>query len=404
MIKKNKYLLFPLLMVFYEISTYLSNDMYLPALPQMMNDLGLSSQQAQLTLTAWFTGSASLPLFMGMISDRFGRRSVVLGGGLLYIIATAMCALTSNLTLLLWARFLEGAAIPSLLVAGYACIHELYDTKEAIKILALMGSISVLAPAFGPLFGSIVLLFTSWRGIFILILVWAIIALIALAKYMPETLPKEKRMPLHFKSLAQQYFNILTNKYFILLLSVFGLIFAGFIIWITAAPLLIIQHFHYSPLVFGLVQAGIFVVYIIANRSVKYLLETLGINKLIQFGLIITLTGGLLGAVFAYFNPNSLWWFLPTMTLYSFGGGLCFSPLNRMVIETSDEPMGVRVAMFTFLWTAFVVLGSVVPSIVLAQSVRGIAYPIAIAITISCLLKLYYHRLKSKELTCANPS
>src|SRR5579883_2704724 len=81
MTNTSKSFIFPLLLVLYEISTYLSNDMYLPALPQMMADLGLSAKEAQLTLTTWFLGEASMPLIMGIISDRLGRRPVLLMGG-----------------------------------------------------------------------------------------------------------------------------------------------------------------------------------------------------------------------------------------------------------------------------------------------------------------------------------
>lgn len=388
MLANKKYLLFPLLLVFYEIGMYLSNDMYLPALPQMMQDLGISAKQAQLTLTMWFLGSAGMPLFMGIISDRFGRKPVLISGGILYIVATLVCAVTTSGTTLLVARFFEGAAIPSMLVAGYACIHELYDTKEAIKILALMGSITVLAPALGPLFGSFILLLTSWRGIFYLIAAWSSLAIFLLAIYMPETLPKEKRVPINLKIIMQQYANVLLSKQFLLLISVFGLMFTGFIAWITAGPLLVIESYHYSPMTFGWIQAVIFFVYILGNRLVKYLLEWYGVNKLIHIGLSITLTGGLLGLGLAFHYPHILWPFLIGMTVYSFGAALCFAPLNRSIIELSTEPMGVRVALFTVIWTLYIVLGSIVSTLYLTDNVLSIAVPIATAISIACILKL----------------
>jgi len=152
MTQHQKLSIFPLLLVIYEIANYLSNDMYLPALPQMMDELGLDAKQAQLTLTAWFFGSASMPLIIGVMADRFGRRPILLLGGMVYVLATIACALSTNGTMLLIARLIEGGMVPSMMVAGYACIHELYEQKEAIRILALMGSISVLAPALGPLF------------------------------------------------------------------------------------------------------------------------------------------------------------------------------------------------------------------------------------------------------------
>jgi Bcr/CflA subfamily drug resistance transporter len=385
---KTKPLLFPILLVLYEIATYLSNDMYLPALPDMMRDLGLSTKQAQWTLTSWFVGSAVFPLVLGVISDRYGRRPVLLTGGIIYILATILCAITTDNHSLLIARFIEGAAIPSMMVAGYACIHELYEQKEAIRILALMSSITILAPAFGPLLGGIVLYFSNWRGIFWLIAILATICIACLYLWMPETHPLEKRHPISMKMLLGQYGRILANKQFMLLLLVLGFIFAGFIVWITAGPLLVIQTFDYSPLAFGVIQAIVFAAYIIGNHLIKYLLEWASVKNLIRLGLGCTLLGGVLIFLFAAGFPSLLYPFLIAMTIYSFGSALCFPPLNRSIIESSAEPMGLRVALFTVIWTSFAVLGSVVASMHFNGTVASIAYPVASAIAISCLLWL----------------
>jgi len=391
-----KSILFPLLLVLYEIATYLSNDMYLPALPDMMKDLSLTPQVAQSTLTTWFVGTAILPLLMGILSDQYGRRSVLLIGGVFYILATIMCALATNSSSLLIFRFIQGASIPSMMVAGYACVHELYDQKEAIRILALMSSITILAPALGPLLGSILLFFTSWRGIFWFIAILSTLAIAALFKWMPETYSPEKRVPLDLVTLFKQYGRILINPRFMLLLCVLGFIFAGFIVWIAAGSLLVIQNFKYSPFAFGIIQALIFATYIYGNHQVKYLLEWMNINKLIWLGLAITLLGGMLILMFAMFSPNNLILFLIAMAIYSLGSALCFAPLNRMIIEASDEPMSLRVGLFTVLWTAFGVLGSLIASFYFDGTIRSIAYPITDTIIISCLLMAVAGKINTK--------
>src|SRR5579883_399237 len=93
--------LFPFLLVFYEITNYLANDMYLPALPSLATDLGITPHLAQQTLTTWFLGSASLQLFLGPLSDRLGRRPILLGGGAVFILSTIVCAMTTNINILL---------------------------------------------------------------------------------------------------------------------------------------------------------------------------------------------------------------------------------------------------------------------------------------------------------------
>src|SRR5262249_29321744 len=134
-------------------------------------------------------------------------------------------------------------------------------------------------------------------------------------QWMPETLTPEKKQPLHLLKLFGQYGRILSNKRYMFLLFVIGFIFTGFIVWITAGPLLIIQSFHYTPIEFGIIQAVIFAVFIFGNHLVKYIMEWTSVKKLIWLGLSITLSGGIL--VFLSALPNSLYPFLIAMAIYS---------------------------------------------------------------------------------------
>lgn len=380
-------LLFPFLLVFYEIGAYLSNDMYLPALPLMMTDLHISAHETQLTLTAWFIGATSLQLIAGPLSDRFGRKPILIISGAIYIAATLACAVTHDFTLLLFARFIQGVTVSTAIVAGYASIHEVYDKVQAIRILAVMGSITILAPAFGPLMGSLILLITSWRAIFWIILVWATIATLALSYWMPESHLKENRHPLKLKSLGKNYFSIITNWQFTGLSLLFCLTFCGFIAWLAASPFIIIEQFGYSTVDYGIVQALVFISYIIATRFVKYLMEKMGVEKLVHLGLQITLTGGLLAALFAIIFPNSLSALVFAMMIYSFGCGFSFAPLNRLSIEASSEPMGLRIAVSSTYMSAFGTLGTVLITLFYNNSLGSLAYILAGTIVLAWMVK-----------------
>jgi Bcr/CflA subfamily drug resistance transporter len=386
MIKQQSFVL-PLLFVLYEIATYLSNDMYLPALPQMIHDLQLSPHQGQLTLTTWFLGAASLPLLAGILSDRYGRRSILLLGGMIYIFSSAACAMITDVHLFLLARFIEGSVLCSATVPSYAVIHELYEQKQAIKILALMGSIAVLAPAFGPLLGGIVLYFTSWRGIFWIIVIWSVIAIALLAKWMPKSVSTLSEV--HLCQLFHHYYRILGNKTFVVHTITVGFTLGGFIAWITAGPLLLMEHFHYTPIAFGFIQTLVFGANIIAAQAVKYLINRLGVKRLIRWGLTLTFIGGFLGLVGAHLFPLYLPGFLATMAMYSFGSGLNYAALNRLAIEACAEPMGMRVAMFSVFLIVFATLGSAIVSLYFDGSILSLATIIAGAVSIACLTQIW---------------
>jgi MFS family permease len=182
---------------------------------------------------------------------------------------------------------------------------------------------------------------------------------------------------------------MLLNKRFMLLIFVLGLIFTGFIVWLTAGPLLVIEHLQYSPMVFGVIQAIVFLAYMLGSHLVKHILEKMGLKSLIWLGLLVTLAGGWAAMLVTQLFSLHLPLFIAALTIYSFGSALCFAPLNRIIIESSREPMGVRVSLFTVLWTLFAVLGSFIASIWYDGSIGSIAWPITLAISISCILHLF---------------
>lgn len=384
----NPALLFPLLLVFYEVGGYLSNDMYLPALPSMMVDLNTSQELAQLTLTTWFLGSASMQLIIGPLSDRFGRRPIVLVSAILYIVTSSICALTSDITPMLVARFIQGVSVSAVLVAGYASIHELYDQAHAIRVLATMNSVIVLAPAFGPLIGSILINFLDWRWLFWIIAIWALIATICLAKWMPESHPVEKRQPLNLKSIGKNYFSIVTNWRFNTLMLTFCFTFCGFIAWLTSGPFIVVNEFNETVLGFGVCQTIIFSVYIGANQLVKKLMNIFSLNKLIWFGLLTTFIGGITSMLLTLLYPTFLFGLVLGMCIYSLGSGFSFSPLNRLAVEASNEPMGARIAVTSTYMTSFGVLGSILGTVFYKGSMSSIGLVLFTTSFLAVTLKL----------------
>jgi Bcr/CflA subfamily drug resistance transporter len=381
-----KSLLFPLLLVFYEIVTYLSNDMYLPALPQIATDFGVTHAEAQFSLTAWFLGTTSMQLIYGPLSDRYGRRPILLFGGVLFILSSAICASMPNMNSFLFARFVQGTTVCSMIIAGYASIHELYDQKHAVRILALMSSITVLAPTLGPLGGSIVLYFLNWQWIFWILVIWGAIAILLLFKWMPETNPPEKRHPLALQQLAKNYVAVLTNFRFMTTMIAFCCVFCGFIFWLSSGPFIVADEFHLNTTVFGLCQSVIFGCYLIANYWVKHLLDRMPIEKLIRNGLFIALSGALLGVILATLFPNFLYGTAIGMMIYSLGAGFAFAPLNRSAIEASHEPMGIRMAIHSTLMSAFGIIGTLSASFFYQGTLSSFNLTLLALITVACVI------------------
>src|SRR3990167_7241650 len=122
MILPSTRLVFPLLLIASEMLIYFSNDMYLPALPEIMRALKANLSEVQLTTAAWFLGSALFQLFIGPLSDRFGRRPILIAGMMLFVLSTLLCGAAPNILTLIVARFIQASTVCFIVVAGYAAI------------------------------------------------------------------------------------------------------------------------------------------------------------------------------------------------------------------------------------------------------------------------------------------
>jgi len=381
--------IFPFVIIFYAVITYLSNDLYLPALLDLIQDFHSTPAMAQLTLTAWFLGSASTQLVMGPLSDHFGRRPILLIGAVIFIIATAICAATPSMSILLLARFIQGSAVCSLIVAGYATIHELYDTQKAIHVLALMGSVGILAPAFGPLLGSFILVIAGWRYLFWILVIGAMIALLLLLKWMPESNPKENRIQFSLKHVFSSYGRIVKNKNFMLATIVLCLIYSGLIAWLTMGPLLVTEAYHYTPITFGILQAFIFGAFIAGNMFIKSAMQYMVINKIIFIGLLMTLAGSILAVVACYFFSQYILLLIVALMIFAAGAALQYGTLQRIAIEKSQEAMGLRMAIFSSCLGIAGVVTSAVCSYFYNDTTIVLAYFLLISASIAMALNYF---------------
>jgi Bcr/CflA subfamily drug resistance transporter len=338
--------LFPLFLILYEFCTNMSNDMYLPALSLIAKDFQVGISQVQLTITAWLAGSMAVQLIVGPLSDRYGRRHILFGGGLLFLLSALGCSLAPTLGWLIAARFVQGIGVCTMMVAGYASVHDLYDDREAIHILVWMGTAAVVAPAIGPVLGGLFLLFTGWEGIFLSLFILGIVALAGLWFIMPESTASQARHSLNIKNLSRTYYRIISNSSFIISAMSFALAYGGIIGWITASPFILMENLHLTPTQFGFLQLPVFGGYIVGAQLVKRLMQKMGVEKLITLGLTVAGLAGILLLVFAYVFPMYSSSFVIPMMLYALGFGFAAAPLNRITLTATTEQKGAAMAVF----------------------------------------------------------
>src|SRR6266702_1585310 len=168
-------------------------DMYLPALPALSRDFGTGAAQTQLTLSACLLGLALGQVIAGPLSDELGRRRPLLVGLAAYALASLLCVVAPSVYVLVALRFIQGLAGAAGIVIARAVVRDLHSGVAAARFFSLLMLVNGLAPILAPIFGGLLLRFTSWRGVFIILAIIGTLLLLSAATSLGETLPPERR-------------------------------------------------------------------------------------------------------------------------------------------------------------------------------------------------------------------
>lgn len=239
----------------------LSIDMYLPALPQLSADLGATSSQAQLTLTAVLLGLALGQLFAGPISDSVGRRKPLMVGLALYITASVLCALSNEVYALAALRALQGFGAAAGMVIARASVRDLYTGVEASRFFSSLMLVTGLAPILAPVIGGQILAYTTWRGVFVVLTGFAVVLMAVALFALPETKPAQWRQPLHLRSTFATFASLLARPSFLGNALAAGLGMATMFAYVSGSSFVLQGVYGMSPqaysLVFGLNAVGL---------------------------------------------------------------------------------------------------------------------------------------------------
>ncbi|GLX13103.1 Bcr/CflA family drug resistance efflux transporter [Pseudomonas straminea] len=279
----------------------LSIDTYLPSLPDIARELGTRDAQVQLTIGAFLAGLCSGMLLYGPLSDRYGRRRLMLGSLLLYILASAGCIWVTSVEQLIVLRFLQAVGGAGALVLARTVVRDLYPLSEAARVLSLMHVIAMVATLLAPIMGTYLVLLGGWRIIFVMLFLLGAGCLFAVATSLQESLPVSSRTQSVLGSF-HHYVTVLRDPLALCYILAMGLSVGGMFAFITASPFLFIHHFGFSPrafsLLFGLNIVGIIVATIINARLVRRLgpLQMLGVGSVVAacagaLLIVIGLTG-----------------------------------------------------------------------------------------------------------------
>ncbi|MEE8662621.1 MAG: multidrug effflux MFS transporter [Acetobacter sp.] len=279
-----------------------STDMYLPAFPAIEQSLGSGNGSAQMTLATWFIGLSLGQFCSGPLSDRFGRRQPLLIGMMIYTLASAGCAMTSDFYSFCFFRFLAGIGGAVGAVIPRAIVRDVATGRAGARIMTQLMLIFGVAPVLAPSLGGAVLMFGSWRWIFWIATIYGLCSIIISSFILPDTLPISRRNPLDPAAIIVRYARILREPNFLLcaLISSAGT-FVTFA-YIGAAPIVFEQMLHFTPSSFALFFGVNAACFILANQISGHLIHRFEISRLMIAGITVCFSTASLGLFLATFH------------------------------------------------------------------------------------------------------
>lgn len=357
-----------------------SVDSMLPALPQIGAELSPDQpNRAQLIVASFVFGLGIGTLFAGPLSDSYGRKTVILSGGVLYIAGSLLAMLAPSLETILAARVLQGLGAAAPRIASLALVRDLYKGRDMARIVSIAMMIFTLVPAIAPLLGQVVISVTGWRGIFGSFIVFSLATILWLGLRQPETLPPTARRPFRLAPLWQAFTEVLSLRAVRLSIVAQTFAFASLIATISSVQPIFEQVFDRGetfPLYFG----GIALASGLSSLANAALVGRFGMRRIvtIAFAAEAVLSLAFLSGYALDFWPA--WAVFPLFLIWTtslfFMVGLSLGNLNALAMEPAGHIAGMAASIIGCVAT----VGGVMLAAPVGQMFNGTPLPLVLAV------------------------
>ncbi len=349
-------------------------DTYLPAFPSLERALDGTSLELQQSLTFYLLPYALMTLWHGAISDSIGRITTIKWGLGVFVAASIGCAFAPNVETLWFFRALQGLSGGAGNVVARAMVRDLFEGPQAQRVMATVQMLFGIAPAVAPIIGGL-LLGIHWQAIFIFLALYAAFSLWAAVKYLPETMPKEKRLPLSAKQVIKDYRAIFSDKEFNYVVFALGANFAGFFLYVLASPVFLVKHlgltehqfaYMFIPTVCGMVLGS----YLAKRAAGRY-----AQSKVIKLAYVWMSAMTLLNIAVCLYLPTNVIYNIVPIALFNIGMALAMPILSLAALDRHPKIRGTAASgqAFIQMLLSTVSAGLVVPLVWYAPSGLAIA-------------------------------
>lgn len=323
----------------------LATNIILPAFPAIGAELGTSVKDLSATLSTFFVAFALGQLFVGPLSDRFGRRPLVVCGLFVFVVGSAVCALASSLPQLIFGRVVQALGVCATSVLSRAIARDLFEGESLARALSLVMVAMAAAPGFSPLLGGAFNSILGWRATFAVVGVLAILLGAHYLLRLGETHRADLRRPLALSAVIAAYKALLTDRRFIAPAMSVSLVIGSLYLFFAMAPAILMEGFGFSPFQLALLFASTVFVVFGAGLLAPRLAHRFGALRAARAGIAIAFAGGatLLAA------PEQVYYFSAALTVFLMGMGL-INPLGTaLTLQPFGQNAGAASALLGFL-------------------------------------------------------
>jgi DHA1 family bicyclomycin/chloramphenicol resistance-like MFS transporter len=373
-------LVLPPLVAFQAIST----DLYLPALPSIAADLDADPSSVQLTLSVFLAGFGIAQLLYGPLSDRFGRRPLLLLGTGLYVVASVACMLAGTIGQLILFRFLQAIGASCGPVLGRAVIRDLYSPAEAARILAYLAAAMTLAPVAGPILGGWLTMNFGWRSSFAALALFGLLLKGGIVLLLPETNRCKDPHATRPDRLAAGYLRLLLDRAYLGFTLVAALIYGGIFVFISSSSYLMIATVGLSPTTYGFCFAAVVLGYTTGSLLTGCLGSRLSLRTMLGLGAGLGGASGLVGLGMALLAPPSIPAIVLPQAVFMAGAGFLLPNAMARAIGPFPEMAGLASGLLGFGQLAVAAVAGIIASAVY----DGTAVPMMTALALTAMASL----------------
>ena len=357
----------------------LTTDMYLPSLPEIAHELSASTAQTQLTISAYLIGFAVGQIVYGPVSDRHGRKPVLIGAIALYCAASFACALATSVEMLIAARFVQALGGSGGIVLARAMVRDLYAGARAGRELSVIGAVMALAPVLAPIAGGALQTGFGWRAVFFTLVTAAVAGAALVWMLMPETLARRAAEPVSVASMAVSYRVVAREPAYLAYLGLATTSYAGLFVWISAASFVLQDLYGLSPFAFGLAFAVGSVGYMAGSFLSARLTHRLGLDGVLGVGGAAVAAGGLAMTVAVALGFASAASLVLPMALYLAGLGMTLPQSIAGAMTPFPERAGAASSLLGFVQQSVAAISGACVGLLLGRDAWPLAGGVALA-------------------------